>query len=533
MSDFSDAYCVIGSGLSGVSAARGLIDAGKKVLMLDVGLELPKKNAERVDVLASKPAWKWKSSEKDILTEGVEASAGGVKEKFLFGSNFASRVLDQFPRELIESKFYMSFARNGLGNIWGGGLLPVHAEDMRDWPITPQELEPYYSKVLRYAPLSGRSDSLEKTYPLYCKPSFHAPSKQASALLSKLERNGRKLEDSGLSFGASRLAARFHGRKEGYECQYCGMCLHGCPYGIAYSGSETLDELEQDGNFTYQKGFLVKRLEPETDGVVIYGTDPKSGQALEPVRVKKAFLAAGVFSTTKIMLESLGIKEKSVRVLNSDQFYTPLFSMRGMPRVTEESLHAMCQIFLILRNKGLSPYTIHFSLYTYNQLYKQALDGILGPTAGLFSPFVKLFLSRLFFSISYLHSSESSYLEARLKNDAQGTMVVNSVAAPEAIDVMNRGRMHLLKLSPYTGLVPVLGYKGQKIPGAGNHSGGSFPMKQNPKGLETDSLGRVPGFSNVHLVDASILSSVPATSITFSIMANALRIADCVGNDER
>lgn len=531
MSDFADVYCVIGSGLSGVSAARGLIDAGKKVLMLDVGLELPKENADRVGVLASKPAWKWKSDEKDILTEGVEASAGGVKEKFLFGSNFASRVLDQFPRELINSKFYMSFARNGLGNIWGGGLLPVHAEDMKDWPVAPAELEPYYSKVLEYAPLSGRHDTLEKMYPLYCRPSFHAPSKQASALLCRMERNEQELEEAGLSFGASRLAARFHGRKEGYECQYCGMCLHGCPYGIAYSGSETLAELKKDANFTYRKGFLVKKIEPVADGVVLYGTNPDSGASLEPVRVKKAFLAAGVFATTKIMLESLNLKEKTVRVLNSDQFYTPLFSMRGMPGVTDENLHAMCQIFLLLRNKGVSPYTIHFSLYTYNQLYKQALDGILGPVAGLASPFVKFFLSRLYFSISYLHSSESSYLEARLKDDTQGTLAVNSVEAPAAIDVMNKGRMQLLKLAPKTGLVPVLGYKGQKIPGAGNHSGGSFPMKHNPQGLETDSLGRVPDFDNVHLVDASILSSVPATSITFSIMANALRIADRVGKD--
>jgi hypothetical protein len=33
------------------------------------------------------------------------------------------------------------------------------------------------------------------------------------------------------------------------------------------------------------------------------------------------------------------------------------------------------------------------------------------------------------------------------------------------------------------------------------------------------------GFSRVHLIDASCFTSVPATNVTFTIMANASRIA--------
>ena len=39
-----------------------------------------------------------------------------------------------------------------------------------------------------------------------------------------------------------------------------------------------------------------------------------------------------------------------------------------------------------------------------------------------------------------------------------------------------------------------------------------------------DPLGRPQGWSRVHAVDASVLPSVPATTITFSVMANAHRI---------
>ena len=41
---------------------------------------------------------------------------------------------------------------------------------------------------------------------------------------------------------------------------------------------------------------------------------------------------------------------------------------------------------------------------------------------------------------------------------------------------------------------------------------------------QSDALGRPMGRSRVHVVDASSLPSIPATTITFSVMANAHRI---------
>jgi len=529
MTSYVDTYCVIGSGLTGISGAYGLLRSGKKVLMLDVGFEMPEESRRQVRKLAEKPAWQWQPEETEFFFKGAAPSVDGVSEKLLFGSNFASRISEGFHRKLIDTKFYMSFARNGLGNIWGGGLLPVHKDDMKSWPIASDALEPYYSEVLKYVPLSGRHDRLEAEHPLYCRPSFHAPSRQASALLSRMERNVNVLEEEGLFFGASRLAAKFHGREEGMECQYCGMCLQGCPYGIAYSGRETLSDLLDHERFTYQSKFQVERLESTSDGVMIYGTDPATGENLEPVKVRKVFLAAGLFSTTKIMLETLKLHGRPVRILNSDQFYTPALSFRGMPAVHEERLHAMCQAFLIMRNQGISPYTLHFSVYTYNNMYERALSGLLGPAAKVMAPFTRMLLSRLYFMISYLHSDESSYLVAQLEKDAKRTLRVSSTTNPATSGIMQRARKHLLKLAPQTGLVPVMGYKGKKLPGAGNHSGGSMPMQKTPQGLATTPLGQVPGCDNIHVIDASILPSVPATSITFALMANALRITTEVG----
>ena len=43
-------------------------------------------------------------------------------------------------------------------------------------------------------------------------------------------------------------------------------------------------------------------------------------------------------------------------------------------------------------------------------------------------------------------------------------------------------------------------------------------------GGKTDSMGSVEGLPGVHVVDSSVFPSIPATSLTLVIMANAYRI---------
>jgi choline dehydrogenase-like flavoprotein len=50
-------------------------------------------------------------------------------------------------------------------------------------------------------------------------------------------------------------------------------------------------------------------------------------------------------------------------------------------------------------------------------------------------------------------------------------------------------------------------------------------MRDKPSGLESDVLGRPAGLQRVFVVDASVLPSIPATTITLPVMANAHRIA--------
>ena len=61
-------------------------------------------------------------------------------------------------------------------------------------------------------------------------------------------------------------------------------------------------------------------------------------------------------------------------------------------------------------------------------------------------------------------------------------------------------------------------------PGASFHTGASLPMAQAPRGAEADLLGRPAGLQNIHIVDATVLPAIAASTITLTVMANAHRI---------
>lgn len=70
------------------------------------------------------------------------------------------------------------------------------------------------------------------------------------------------------------------------------------------------------------------------------------------------------------------------------------------------------------------------------------------------------------------------------------------------------------------------------IPGRSYHCGGTFPMT-NRNGIEngeltTNTFGLLNRTKNVHIVDASVFPSIPAQTITYTVMANAYRIGSLI-----
>ena len=96
---------------------------------------------------------------------------------------------------------------------------------------------------------------------------------------------------------------------------------------------------------------------------------------------------------------------------------------------------------------------------------------------------------------------------------------------PNTHSTIKRVVAHLRKYRQTLGMTPVPAMMHLSKLTKSFHYGASFPMKKNPCPLETDLLGRPVGLQRVHLIDSSIFPTIPAGSITPTMMANTYRIA--------
>jgi choline dehydrogenase-like flavoprotein len=489
--------------------------------MLDVGRTMEKDLEQEVAELRTKSLL----SQDDInrLRGGVVVDASGVEEKKLFGSSYVNKQSEYFCIEKHNAWFYLSLTKGGLSNLWGRNLMPLCQEDMKDWPLPQESLDSYYSRVLEYVPLAGRKDRLEKLLPLYTStPGPMELSGQADKLDKYMHRHVEFLEDQGFSFGQSRLAACFDGSWAGSDkCRQCGLCLYGCIYDDLYTSSWTVDELCRNESFTYLSGYVVDFIEKDTSDLIVYALKDKDGSP-STFRADKVFLAAGSMASTRIVLKSKKMYNMPVNFKVSDYYILPTFTLFSKSNVVDEALNTCCQYYLQLNDHEVDSRLVTMQIYTYNDYYYEAFK----KAAGIFFPILQLpirwLLDRFVVILCYLHSDHSGHMQFCLKEN--DVLQVIGIQNPESKKIVGRLKRKLWKAVRKTGLLPLPFLGGEQKIGLSMHFGASLPMSEAAAGLNTDIFGSVDGLDGLHVVDAAAFPSIPATSPTFVIMANAYRI---------
>jgi hypothetical protein len=206
-----------------------------------------------------------------------------------------------------------------------------------------------------------------------------------------------------------------------------------------------------------------------------------------------------------------------------------MLRFRSVPGVTTEELHTLSQVCLELIDSDVSERSVHLLVYSYNDLYRRALEKAGGPLAGVLRPIVDRILSHLIIILGYLNSEDSPAVAmwAERVSGTGPTRVVlegrpNPKTGPAIRRVVDRLRAAARELRAC--VAPGMTQVG--APGSSYHLGASLPMRRNPRPLECDLLGRPHGFGQTHVIDAACFPSIPATNVTLSVMANAYRIAD-------
>ena len=529
MTEKNRLHCVIGSGPAGVACAHALLERGAQVLMLDAGLSLEPDRAALIAEMSQTSPSEWTPEQVARIKKGTNVSSKGIPLKLLYGSDFPYRHCDELLGMEYEGvALRPSLARGGLSTVWGAAMLPYLERDIANWPIPLSELAPHYRAVLGLTGLSQKHDDLESFFPLFQDhPATLKLSSQATILLNRLNRNRTRLSNEGIHFGQARIAVQVAPAPDSAGCVYCGLCMYGCPYKLIYNSEMTLKQLQSRPAFSYRPGVIVTALRENSAGIHVKGYNQATREPFE-TEVARAYLAAGPIPSTQILLRSMSLHDQTVWMKDSQYFLFPLALTESAGDVTHEALHTLSQLFIEILDPKITSHAVHLQVYSYSDLIGQAIRRSLGPLARPLEMVARSLERRLLIVQGFLHSDESAQIATTLVKDKDGRgerFKLEAAVTARSRTIIHRVLRKLLRHSRQFGAIPIRPMLQIAQPGRGIHSGGTFPMSAQPGKLETDTLGRPRGWQRLHAIDATVLPSIPATTITFSVMANAHRIA--------
>jgi len=213
--------CVVGSGPGGGIATYVLTNTGFKVALVESGRSL----RAGVDYTGHGSAYAQ-------LEQRLKA---GHKNPFSSILDFSERnhftpVGDRPGHGLLK-------ALGGRSLCWAGHSLRFGPGDFKRWPISYEEVAPYYDRAERLMGVYGSRDGLwnmpdgvfQKTVPMRC------PEMLLKRGVQRLKAKGRVME-----FVTQRKAIPTDPAwKRRATCHYCGQCMNGCDIDSKYTSANT------------------------------------------------------------------------------------------------------------------------------------------------------------------------------------------------------------------------------------------------------------------------------------------------------
>lgn len=520
---------ILGAGPAATGAALALTARPDvRVRILDVGGRLEDDHESARVTLAGQSPAQWSMDDLRLISATPVASEHrGLPEKRNYGSDFPFRDFGQLAGVTGDGRVnahVISGAYGGFSNTWGAQTMAFSAASFDDWPFARHELEADYRAVLGAIPYTAEDDDLAEYFPLYGAADALPPlAANPARLLQGYERHRTALRARGILLGRARLAMRAS------QCVLCGLCMTGCPYSLVYSASHTLDALVARGRVKYVGGYLGLRVD-EANGRPSVAARSLSTGRIETFYADKVLVACGALGTTRLVAHSLGLWHQPLHLHESAQFLLPLLTRRGAASLTQDGSFTLNQVNLLLPFDEAGHDLVQIHTYPYNVAMDDAVPSALKLPAlrGVRDALLK----RLIVGLGYLPSWRSPGFDVEVtpplgESDAAGLALTSRPSSDGDAKALLRSVVsRLRRAAPYLGAAPVPSQVELADPGKSYHFGGSFPhARQRTDETSSDLIGRVGPWRNIHLVDASVFPTIPATTFTLTIMANAHRIA--------
>ena len=292
---------IIGSGASGGAVAYTLCKAGYKVAVLEKGRLINRAEFSKDELAYAR---------RDIVTPNLFDEYHTIEEK-VEGEWIATPTYDS------GWSFWNGNIVGGSSNFMSGMLHRMHPDDFRlkskygeikganvvDWPITYSDMEPYYTLAEELVGISGKYEK-HPFEPPRSTADFTQPPTKENAVVKLLDKSCKNLSITPLVTPRAVLSKDTKNRSACYYSNFCGS--YGCSSGAKGSSREALIKPAlATGNLTLMSNTYVKSLytgkKDEVDHAVI--VDTITGKEKQ-IKAKIFVVAAQAHESARLLLNS-------------------------------------------------------------------------------------------------------------------------------------------------------------------------------------------------------------------------------------
>lgn len=290
---------IVGSGAGGGMAAHELTKAGAKVCILEAGGYFDPADPKYITQL--KPPW-----------ESPRRGASTTRPFGDFDAAWGGWDIEGEPYTTVKGtdfKWFRSRMLGGRTNHWGRISLRFGPDDFRrgtlsgigdDWPITYDDIKPYYDRVDRLVGLFGTVEN----FPNEPDGIFLPPPKPRLHELM-IKKAGKQTGIPVIPSRMSMLTKKINNDRG--ECFYCGQCGRACMAYADFSASSVLViPAKKTGNLTLINNAMAREVITDPNTGLCTGVSYVDKLTMEEktVRGKIVVLAASACESARILLNS-------------------------------------------------------------------------------------------------------------------------------------------------------------------------------------------------------------------------------------
>jgi hypothetical protein len=530
---------VVGSGASGVAAAHALVAAGRTVCMIDAGYD----DCHYRDIIPDRPFSELRASDPDQARyflgehgEGIPLGDVRVGAQLTPPRQFIQAGCAEWLPLLSDTFQPMqSLALGGLGAGWGAACFTFSPWELEQIGIEPGALAAYCDRT---ADLIGVSGELDNDIAPFCARNISrvqpplAIDSNGETVLASYMRHRARLNRVGFFLGRPLLAALSADRDGRCANPYFDMEFWSDVRRSVYRPGYTVADLQQSDRFTYLPGRLALRwLEPAGRGLVELHGIALGDRTPWSVQGRSLLLCAGALNSARLAMNALAICRTPTPLLSSPYVYTPAINLHMLGRPARDARHSLTQLGAIYAPADGSREEISLQLYSYRSLLNFKLIKEIPLPVAVSHRLVRLVLSSL--TIAGIFHPDRPGAGKWLQIDATASdslpvLRAEYQAEPDAASRQRRRDRVVARCLRRLGCLPFM----RLDPGHGSsiHYAGTIPRSTDASmRLRCDADYRLSGCERVFVADSSSWRYLPAKGLTFTVMANAMRIADQVG----